>query len=129
MKITDKELEAILKLSPFDRYKHFIKRVADSEKMYMLVDKEGNWALADVEGKDVFSVWSAPEYARLSAFGEWADFTVDSITMKQFENDIVDKIDKNGYLINVFSIKGKSGFIVDLDEFTRDLNDEISKYD
>lgn len=128
MKITDKEVDAILKLKPFDRYQYFIKRVADSEQMYTLVDKDDNWALADVEGKDVFSVWSVPEFALPCASGKWENFSVKEITIEQFEDDIIDEIDKNGYLINVFPIKGKSGFIVDINEFAKDLNDEMRKY-
>lgn len=128
MKVNDKEIEAISKLEPIKRYQYFIKRVADSEAMYSLIDKEGNWALADVEGRTVFSVWSASEFASACALGEWEGFSVKEIAMEEFEDQIIDEIDQNNYLINVFSIKGKSGFVVDLSEFARDLSEEMKKY-
>jgi hypothetical protein len=128
MKITDKEIEATSKLEPAKRYQYFIKRVADTEKMYSLVDGEGDWAIADVEDKSLFSVWSAPEFAQACALDEWKEFSVKEFTIEDFEDEIIDEIDRNGYLINVFSVKGKSGFIVDFNEFARDLSEEMKKY-
>lgn len=128
MKINDKEFEAVLKLKPFDRYQYFIKRVADSELMYTVVDDSDNWAIADVEGTNVLSIWPAREYALENLFDEWKDFTVKEFTLEYFEDEIIDRIEENNYLLNVFSIKGKSGFVVDINEFARDLSDEMGKY-
>lgn len=128
MKITDKEIEATSNLEPAKRYQYFIKRVADSEKMYSLVDDEGSWAIADVDEKSLFSVWSAPKFAETCAVGEWEGFVVKEFTIENFEDEVIDEIDKNGYLINVFSVKGKSGFVVELNEFARDLSEEMKKY-
>lgn len=128
MRVNDKEVEATSKLEPIKRYQYFIKRVADSEIMYSLKDREGQWALADVEGRTVFSIWSAAEFASACAVGEWEDFSVTEISTEEFEDEIIDEIDQNNYLINVFSIKEKSGFVVDLSEFARDLSEEMKKY-
>jgi hypothetical protein len=128
MKINDKEIEAISRLEPVKRYEYFIKRVADSELMYTLVDPKGNWALADVEARSVFSVWSEPQFASACALGVWESFSVKEITVEEFENEIIDEIDQNNYLIDVFSVEGKSGFVVDLNEFARDLSNEMNKY-
>ncbi len=43
MKITSKEIEALSQLEAFKRYGYFIKRVADSEKMYTLIDVNGDF--------------------------------------------------------------------------------------
>jgi hypothetical protein len=128
MKITDKEIEAVSQLEAFQRYQYFIKRVADSEKMYSLFDKNGNFALAEVEDHTVFSVWSAPEFALINAVGEWNSFSVKEIPLEEFEDNLIDKIEENKWLINVFSIKEKSGFVVDINEFAKDMSDEMQKY-
>lgn len=39
-----KAIENIQKLEPFQRYQHFIKRVADFEELWTIVDEEGNYA-------------------------------------------------------------------------------------
>lgn len=128
MKTTNKEIEAVSQLEAFQRYEYFIKRVADSDKMYTLVDDYGNLAIADVENSAVLSVWSAFEFAENNAVDEWGSSSVKEITIEEFEEDIIDIIEKNNWLINVFSIKGKSGFIVDINEFAKDLSAEMQKY-
>ena len=128
MKITNKEIEAVSQLEAFQRYEYFIKRVADSERMYTLVDDNGNLAIADVESSAVLSVWSASEFAENNAVDEWGGFSVKEITVEEFEEDIIDMIEENNWLINVFSIKGKSGFVVDINEFAKDLSAEMQKY-
>lgn len=128
MKITDKEIEAVSNLDAFQRYQYFIKRVADSEKMYSLHDKNEYFALAAVGDRTVFSVWSAPEFALINAIGEWNTFSVKEISLEEFEDELIDKIEENQWLINVFSIKEKSGFVVDINEFAKDISDEMQKY-
>ncbi|MGC3944098.1 MAG: DUF2750 domain-containing protein [Chryseolinea sp.] len=128
MKITKKEIEATSKLEANARYQYFMKRVADTEKMYSLVDEGGDWAIACFGEKTLFSVWSAPEFAQACAVSEWKGFSVKEFNIEDLESDIVDEIDTHEHLINVFSVKGKSGFIVDYNEFARDLSDEISKH-
>ena len=128
MKITKKEIEATSKLQAVARYQYFMTRVAGTEKMYSLVDEGGDWAICCMGERTLFSVWSAPEYAEACAQSEWKGFAVKEITIEDLENDIVDEIDVYGHLINVFSVKDRSGFIVDYNEFARDLIDELRKF-
>lgn len=127
MKITKKEIEATSKLEATARYHYFMKRVAGTEKMYSLVDEGGDWAIACFGEKTLFSVWPAPEFAEACAVSEWKGFSVREFNIEIFERDIFDEIDTHDHLINVFSVKGKSGFIVDYNEFARDLSDELEK--
>lgn len=128
MRLTEKEIAALYKLDAYERYKYFIKRVADSELLYTLVDGSGEFVLADIESKTVFSVWCAAEFALLNATGKWFDFTVREVTLEEFQENIVDKIENERCLINVFSLNEKSGFVVDIDELARDLSEELKKY-
>ncbi|WP_374165906.1 DUF2750 domain-containing protein [Arcticibacter sp. MXS-1] len=128
MKITEKEIESVSKLEPMKRYQYFIKRVADTEKMYTLVDEEDDWVISEVEGSAVFSLWSAPEFAGQCIFGEWRDCSVQEISLEYFEDEVIDEIETKNYLLNIFSVNGKSGFVVDINEFARDLSDEMKNY-
>lgn len=125
---SEKEIIAVCKLGAFERYQYFIKRVADSEKMYCLIDDIGYWAMANVEDRTVISFWSAPEYALMNAINDWDGFLVKEITVEEFEYDFADRIEKNNWLINIFPLKEKSGFVVDINEFARDLSEEMKKY-
>lgn len=128
MKISEKEISAVCQLDAFGRYQYFIKRVADSEKMYCLIDNKGFWAMADVEDKTVVSFWPAPEYALMTASDDWSGFLVKEITIEEFEDDFIDRIEENNWLINIFSLKEKAGFVVDINEFAKDLSEEMKKY-
>ena len=91
-------------------------------------DENGTFAIADIENNAVLSVWSASEFAEENVVDEWRSFSVKEITLEEFEEEIIDMIEKNNWLMNVFSIKGKSGFIVDINEFAKDLSIEMQKY-
>ncbi|GEP98234.1 DUF2750 domain-containing protein [Chitinophaga cymbidii] len=128
MRITEKEIENVLKLDPFERYKYLIKRVADTQVMYAL--KLGSeWAIADIDENKVFSIWSAREFALLNATGVWETYDAVEINLDFFEKAIMPLLESNGFLLNVFSINNRSGFVVELDEFIRDLNDELRNYE
>ena len=128
MVLTDKEINSVIQLKPFDRYMYFLKRVADTERMYTLVNGNNEYALSEVEGNYVFSLWPFREYALLSSVLEWNNYRVKEITLNEFENEVIDFIEQNKYLINVFTVNSKAGFIVNLIEFARDLSDELKKY-
>lgn len=128
MKISQKGIENICKLTPFDRYCYFIKRVADFETMYTLVNEVGDLALSEIEDKFLLPFWSAQAYAELNIADEWQKYTVKKVTLEEFENNYIDMIVGNNYLINIFPINNKTGFVVDVNEFARDLSDEMQKY-
>ncbi|WP_343642344.1 hypothetical protein [Chryseobacterium sp.] len=43
------------------------------------------------------------------------------------KENLFDIINSENYLINVFPINGKSGFVVNLEKFDRDLQEELDK--
>ncbi|MEC5146506.1 DUF2750 domain-containing protein [Chitinophaga sp. 212800010-3] len=126
-KISQKEIDNVIKLSPFERYQYTIKWIADGEMMYSLAENN-NLAIAEIGDKKMLSLWSAAEYAQLSATGEWEGYEVMAISIDRFATEIIDLIDSEGYLLNIFSVGDKSGFIVDIKEFMKDLDDELGKY-
>ncbi|RAJ81896.1 uncharacterized protein DUF2750 [Chitinophaga dinghuensis] len=126
-KISQQELEKVMALPPFDRYKYTVKWIADGEVIFIL---ENNAALAmgQLDEHKVIPIWSAAEYAALSKSGDWSDFEVKSISLEAFENTYIPIIAENNYLLDVFPLGDKSGFVVTLGEFLRDLDDELSNY-
>lgn len=128
MKITNKEVESVSMLDSLERYKYFIKRVADTEMMYTLVDAEGDFALDDVDNNTLLSLWPASEFAVLCATDIWSSFSIKELTLEEFEDELIDKIEENKWLLNVFSVGTKSGFVVDINEFAKDLSEELKKY-
>lgn len=125
--ISQKEVDNVLKLSPLQRYKYTVKWIADGLTIYTLA-KQATIAIAELEGRKMISFWSVEVFAQLSIKGAWSDYEVMKINFEAFESEIIPLIMKEDYLLNIFSIEDKSGFVVDLDEFITDLNEELSNY-
>jgi len=57
----------------------------------------------------------------------WQDCKPLKLTLDDLKENVFDIIDSENYLINVFPVNGKSGFVVSLEEFNRDLQEELDK--
>ncbi|MFN8361261.1 MAG: DUF2750 domain-containing protein [Candidatus Kapaibacterium sp.] len=123
-----KEIETVVTLSPFDRYKYFIKKVADWESLYTLMSIDGDIAVSSIEEKVMVPFWPTEQYARLCLNDHWENYVVTEVSLPEFEENYLDFITTNNFLINVFPVNHKTGFVVDLEELTRDLNDELDNY-
>lgn len=128
MKITREHMEAVSKLNADERYSYVIKRIADWEEMYTLVDDQGEIVTSEIDGKVMVPFWSAAEFASSCATGGWADAETKKITLDDFEDEILDFLDENDYLMNIFPVGDKTGFVVDLLEFSKDLSNELKNY-
>lgn len=129
MKISSQEIEHVSKLEPFKRYQYFIKKIADFEELWTIIDENGDIALSDLDDKTFISFWSAEPFIRSNLDGGWKDCNPFKISLDDFEDTMVSLIADNNYLINVFPVNGKSGFVVSLNEFIRDLNEELEQFE
>ncbi len=121
-----KAIENILNLKPFDRYQYFIRKIADWEKVYTLVFLNGNYAMSIVDDKKLFPLWSAREFAELSKTGDWQECEILELDFNDLEK-LFDYIGEYNFLINVFPTD-TTGFVVTLEEFSRDLGTELEQY-
>ena len=121
---TDKEIETATALAAFDRYQYLVEKAAEFGEMYSL-KKGDEWALADVQEQVLFSLWPAEVFAAREASGAWEAYEPKAISLEEFENKLLPLITKAGCLFNVFSVNGGIGFVVDREEFLRDLAEEL----
>lgn len=124
-----KEIDNVILLEPFERYKYVIKKVADWEIFYTLVDEEGEYVISKIEDKTLFPLWSAEEFAKLCMISDWEETKVKKLDLDDLENEIIDFIVNSNHLINVFPVYDKKGFVVTLDEFAKDLSEELKNYE
>lgn len=127
-KINKHEIRSVLNLAPQKRYLYFIKRVVDFNAVWLLFDKDGKWAEAFMDEYKLVSLWSAKEYADLLIEGPWAGCSSKSLSLEDFYYTLIENFGEDLFLINVFSKPGKAGFVVDLEEFKRDISKELEKY-
>ena len=122
------EIESVIKLEPFERYKYSLKRIADNETLYTIKRDNETIAISDLDDEKLIPFWSAKQFAELNITDEWNEFYVEEISLDDFENEMVDFINENNFLMNIFPINNKTGFVVSLDEFIRDLNIELERF-
>lgn len=127
MKINQKQIEAVSALSGIDRYKHFVKVVADWQKAWGLYDN--GWALAATdEGTPVFLFWPAEEYATLCAKEEWGSYKPRAIELEDLMNTLLPKLRKDGVLPGIFFTPSGRGVTPSVDELLGALKDELQNY-
>lgn len=128
MKLHPKEKENILKLKPFDRYKYFMRKVADFEELWTVVDGYGDIGLSEIENETLISMWPKEPFIESCLSGKWENHSPFKLTLDDLEESVIPLISENNYLINVFPKDNKTGFVVNLNEFIRDLNEELENY-
>ena len=128
MKINAEEIKAVANLEPLKRYKYLIKKIADNEVFYTLLNSENDYAISELENHFLIPFWSAKEFAESCLIDNWKTFKITEISLDDFEEKMIDFLNENNYLMNMFPIENKTGFIVDVNEFVRDLNDELENY-
>lgn len=129
MKLTDKEISALLAQSAEMRYKYSIKRIADADCLWTIISSDSNYCLIADNGCQMFPIWPFKEYVEIYLGGKSIGFDVVSIDLNKFERKMVDIIYGNNFPLTVFPISdGDTGKIVDLDTFVKDLSVELENY-
>ncbi len=122
-----KEIENVIALIPFERYKYFIKKVADWEVFFTLVDENSEYILSELDNHLLFPLWSDKEYVELCKINGWEKYEVMELNLDDLENEIIDFVVEKNCLLNVFPVYNRTGFVVNVQEFSRDLREELDK--
>ena len=69
MKLPQSQFTALMSSPDTARFKHFIGRTADCERLWSLRDANGWVAAAGQDGATGFPVWPHPDYASACATG------------------------------------------------------------
>jgi hypothetical protein len=126
MKITQKQIEAIIVLQGPKRYEHFIKVAADQRRVWGLYSD--GWALASTnDSQTVFPLWPAREYAALCAVGEWAGYATREIDLDDLFEHLLPSLKERNTLLGVFYTPTDKGVLPILEEFECDLRAELAK--
>ena len=96
--LSDEQFASVLRLDAPERYEHFLKRICDTERVYLLVDDDNPVVLKDDAGAEPaqLPLWPHPRYAQAyrDSFGG-ADFAeldlaalVESLLPGMAEDDV-----------------------------------------
>ena len=127
MKVSPKQLEAVLALPGIKRFEHFIKVIADWQEVWGLY--QDGWALAAADdGTTVFPLWPAKEYAQVCAANEWTGYEPRSISLSDFTEVLLPKLKLDGVLPGVFFTPTSKGVTPSVDELKSALEAELQNY-
>ncbi|ASP98529.1 DUF2750 domain-containing protein [Sinorhizobium meliloti] len=127
MKVSPRQMEAILASPGVERFEHFIKVIADWQELWGLY--QDGWALSVADdGTTVFPLWPAKEYAQLCALNEWKGFEPRAITLIDLTDVLLPKLKLEGVLPGVFFTPASKGVTLPVDELMAALRAELRKY-
>ncbi|MBJ7553940.1 DUF2750 domain-containing protein [Marinomonas spartinae] len=127
MKINAKQIESVIALAGSERYKHFVKVVADWEEVWGLY--QDGWALASTDdGQTVFPLWPAKEYAQLCSDKEWSGYEPESFSLEDFMGELLPNLKDDGVLPGIFYTPSDKGVTPAVDQLLADLNEELENY-
>lgn len=129
LKVNDQELKAVLSLSDVDRYRYFVKRVADSEKVWSLRDQHG-WVLCgDDTGQELVPVWPHARFAEVCADSARISDKPAAIDLSEWLEDWTPGIIRDRRQVAVFPGVGmKHAVVVSAARLKSDLEEELSQY-
>lgn len=126
--MNSKQVEAVLNLPAPKRYDHFIKVVADRQLAWGLF--ADGWALAaTTEGKPIFPLWPAKEYAALCAVGDWAGYLPRDINMEDLLDGLLPSLSERGTELGIFPTSQDKGVLPEVAVFEADLRNELAKFE
>jgi hypothetical protein len=133
MQLSEKQVAAVCALPGPERYKHFVKRVADQEEVWGLY--QDGWALAGTNERErVFPLWSAKEYAELCATGHWAGYQPKRIAIAEVLDDLLPSLVEDEVLVGVFPIVADDNSNKDVgvtpshEQFKADILSALARY-
>ena len=127
MNVSQKQIDAIIKLPTPKRYSHFIKKVVGWQRLWGLYND--GWAMLESEeGQPVFPLWPEKEYAELCISGDWKQFKAEPIELEEVLESLIPMLRDRKVLPGVFYTMKDGSINATVDELERDLREELNHY-
>nr|WP_229520913.1 DUF2750 domain-containing protein [Massilia sp. IC2-476] len=127
--LNESQRNALLSSPGPARFKHFIGRAADCERLWGLRDADAWVFLADDTGAPGFPVWPHPDYATACATGTWAGCFPAEIDVYAFTEKWLPDMAAREVSVAVFPTPTASGVWIKSEELRQYLVDELEKYE
>ena len=128
-RINDKEVDNVLSLDGQERYKHFVKRVADWEEVWGLRNNDGWVTSENNEGEESIPFWPHPEYAHRCATGQWEGNQPTPIDLESFIEEWLPGLEGDAMLVAVFPTPEGKSVHVQPSVLLESLKEELTQYE
>lgn len=120
------EVEEIFCLTEDRKYKYFFNKVAESEHVCGLKDKNGWITTKDDKGRTNMPLWPSYEFAKYCQENQWKETQIEAIDLYEFLEYWLDGMKRDGCRVLVFADTGGGGISVDALEFKAELEHFLS---
>ena len=128
--ITQKEIDAILKLSPEKRYEYLIKRIADFEEVWTLYNDDVGFATnVEDDGSQWFPIWPSKGFSDLWRGGSFSKYHSKNVSIYNFKEKTLPALKEMGIGILAFPIENGKGQVMEISKFVSDLESEMEQYE
>ncbi len=111
---------AQLAKDPNERFNQFFKAVAESHKIWLLIDEHGS-VLFSAEEDDCVPVWPSEQQALEWATGEWEGFQAEPISTAKWKSRWTMGLEEDELSIIVFPDEQGEGIVLYPEEFEFEL--------
>ena len=125
--ISQKQIEAVLKLDRTARLKHFVKRVCGWDEVWSI--KDDDWVFSGAEdGTEVFQVWPNEVYAKLYCVGEWEGCQPAAIQLDDFLENFLRPFQVERVKVGVFYLTTENGWVMEAGYLGHLITEELNMY-
>jgi hypothetical protein len=123
-----KKFAALCALSGPERYRYFLRKIADFEVAWGLYD--AGWATAsNDDGNMAIPFWPEADFAAACAIEEWASFAPKEISVQDLLEKWLPGMGQNGDLVAVFPTPESKGVFVEPKRLAEDIQEESEQYE
>ena len=117
-----------MSLADAERYNYMIRRLADSEQLYLL-DNNGWVTYGDNNGNILLPIWPEEEFANLCAIDEWAAANSVAMNLEKFFLDLIPALVEQNIRLAIFPLHNTNKCIgVDSQIFAKQINSYLSEW-
>ena len=121
--------ENVLALPARERYQHFVRRVADWEKLWVLSDAKENLFIRTASTVKYLPVWPHPEYAVDTANLVAFDLTATEVDLYDFMDNWLPGLESDGLKVGVFPDLDGNVWIIEASDLRESLERECEQYE
>lgn len=122
------KLKNIFNLSSEDRYGYFVRKVADTEEVWVIKEGEEYVTLGDNEEHVTIPVFPEKEFAELLLTDDWSNCIIETLEVHVFM-EWLDQLQQENVKIAAFPKDDFTAVVIDPEEMKNHLLYELQQYD
>lgn len=118
----------VFNLSSQERYGYLIRKTADFETIYLIVDDEEQYVMIGSNGNNFLPVWPEKEFAQLFLADDWVNCIIEEMSIYNFM-EWLDDLSNDNIEIAGFPDLDLNTVCVSANEMKNHLEFELSQYE